>query len=82
MSNVPLISPSGPKSVFSYLDPPLTKKWTLIALSTLFALGMIFSYCLGAPWFVCVALFALALAPLCPISANVNQQRNRIPNLI
>lgn len=50
-----------------YAELSQTSKVVLIALSTLFALGMILSYCFLAPWYVTVGFFFLSLAPLFPI---------------
>ncbi len=54
------------------------KKTALIALSLLMATGLILSYALGAPWFVMVGFFLLALSPLFPIGQAVDSQRSRI----
>lgn len=43
------------------------QKGILVALTCLFALGMVFSYVFGAQWFVTVILFAATLVPLFPL---------------
>ena len=62
----------------AYLEPQQVKKWALVALSTILALGMIFSYAFGAPWAVIFLLFVAALIPVYPIRNTVNEQRHRI----
>ncbi len=62
----------------SYLDHHQIKKCALIALAAVFAIGMIFSYALGAPWMVTLSLFALTLAPLYPIRSEIDDLRQRI----
>lgn len=61
-----------------YLDRQQVKKFALIALSTIMALGMIFSYVAGAPWWMIFLFFVCTLAPLCPVNDLVNEQRRRI----
>ncbi len=55
------------------------KKAILIAISTIFAIGMIFSYAFGGPWLLTAALFALILAPLFPLGKPKNDRTGRIP---
>lgn len=57
---------------------PRVKKAIMIAVSTIFALGMIVSYVLGAPWVIPFVFFSLALAPLYPLGKVVDDQRGRI----
>lgn len=39
----------------------------LIAISVIMAIGLIISYVMGAPWFVPLTFFALALVPIIPL---------------
>ena len=60
------------------VELPKTKKIILIAIATIMALGMVFAFFLGAPWFVTLTFFALALAPLFPIWKARNPRADRV----
>ena len=59
-------------------DEKTLKKTVLIAPAVFFAIGMIVSYVLAAPWLVTLGFFALALAPLFPLGKIKDNHKERI----
>lgn len=55
-----------------------SNKLILIALATIMGLGMIFSYSLGAPWYLTVVFFVLTLAPLFPVGKTYLVSPNKV----
>lgn len=78
MASTPLINSENRSFFCPHFTPPMVRKWALIAVATIMALGALFAYTLGAPWFIAVGLFALALAPLCPLTTVSYQNREPI----
>jgi len=71
-------------SVLNYFDrnygfnPDQVKKWAKIALATILAVGMIFSFAMAAPWIMAFSFFTLSLGALISVGRSVDDQRNRI----
>lgn len=72
------VQATSPQEEFAMPEEKTLKKTILIALSTLFALGMLFSYVFGAPWLLTLTFFALALAPLFPLGKFKEDHSGRI----
>lgn len=71
-------------SIFNYFDrkygfpPAEVQKWGKIALATILAVGMIFSFAMAAPWIVAFSFFSFSLGALLPVGRSVDDQRDRI----
>ena len=79
MSTTTPISSSTPIRILGCeMDRPRAKRWALIAVSMIMALGMIIAYAAGAPWLVILSFFALTLAPILSLHKVVDKQRLRI----
>ncbi len=78
MNQIVLNSSVGTPPSLQSKDTSQVKKWALIALSTILALGMIFSYMVGGPWLLTFFFFACALVPLLPLH-KVIQAQNQPP---
>lgn len=60
------------------LPPEQVKKWARIALATILAVGMIFSFAMAAPWILAFTFFSLSLGALFRVGNTVDAQRDRI----
>lgn len=56
----------------SFTELSKSSKVALVAISALFTLGMILSFCLSAPWYITVGFFLLSLSPLFPLGKLFN----------